>query len=85
MYLYHTGDIWRQFPQLVPGIVEIEGINSNLNSESKLSSWFQLAIDRLEQSSESQLPEIAAWRQAYSKMGLKPSKYRSAAEALLHL
>ncbi len=83
MYLYHTGEIWRQFPQLVPGIIVIEGIDSNLNSEPKLSSWFQLAIDRLKQSTESQLPEIAAWRQAYSKMGLKPSKYRSAAEALL--
>jgi len=83
MYLHHTGEIWRQFPQLVPGIIVIESIDSNLNSEPKLSSWFQLAIDRLDQSSESQLPEIAAWRQAYSKMGLKPSKYRSAAEALL--
>jgi DNA/RNA-binding domain of Phe-tRNA-synthetase-like protein len=29
------------------------------------------------------MPEIAAWRRAYSQMGLKPSKYRSAAEALL--
>jgi DNA/RNA-binding domain of Phe-tRNA-synthetase-like protein len=29
------------------------------------------------------MPEIAAWRRAYSQMGFKPSKYRSAAEALL--
>ncbi len=29
------------------------------------------------------MPEIAAWRKAYSQMGFKPSKYRSAAEALL--
>lgn len=29
------------------------------------------------------MPEIAAWRQAYSQMGLKPTKYRSAGEALL--
>ena len=29
------------------------------------------------------MPEIAAWRKVYSQMGLKPSKYRSAAEALL--
>jgi len=29
------------------------------------------------------MPEISAWRRAYSQMGLKPSKYRSAAEALL--
>ncbi len=29
------------------------------------------------------MPEIAAWRRGYSQMGLKPTKYRSAAEALL--
>ena len=29
------------------------------------------------------MAEIAAWRRAYSQMGLKPTKYRSAAEALL--
>jgi DNA/RNA-binding domain of Phe-tRNA-synthetase-like protein len=28
-------------------------------------------------------PEVAAWRRAYSRMGLKPTQYRSAAEALL--
>ena len=61
MYLYHTEEIWQQFPQLVPGIIVIESIDSNLNSEPKLSSWFHLAIDRLEQDSESRLPEIAAW------------------------
>ena len=73
MHLYYTEEIWKQFPQLVPGIIVIEKVNPNVDPESKLSSWFQLAIDRLEQGPESQWPEIAAWRQAYSKMGLKPS------------
>ena len=41
------------------------------------------ARSRLNRLPESQMPEISAWRQAYSKMGLKPSQYRSAAEALL--
>ena len=29
------------------------------------------------------LPEIAAWRRAFSKMGLKPTQYRCASESLL--
>jgi DNA/RNA-binding domain of Phe-tRNA-synthetase-like protein len=29
------------------------------------------------------LPEIQAWRRTFSRMGLKPTQYRSAAEALL--
>jgi DNA/RNA-binding domain of Phe-tRNA-synthetase-like protein len=37
----------------------------------------------LETSTESELPEIQAWRRAFSRMGLKPTQYRSASEALL--
>ncbi len=29
------------------------------------------------------MPEVAAWRRAYAQMGMKPTKYRSAGEALL--
>ena len=32
---------------------------------------------------EADLPEVQAWRRAFSQMGLKPTQYRSAAEALL--
>ena len=48
-----------------------------------LAPWFERAAERLRERSESEMPEIAAWRRAYSQMGLKPTKYRSAAEALL--
>ncbi|WP_264830499.1 phenylalanine--tRNA ligase beta subunit-related protein, partial [Klebsiella michiganensis] len=33
--------------------------------------------------SEGELPEIQAWRRAFSKMGLKPTQYRCASEQLL--
>jgi DNA/RNA-binding domain of Phe-tRNA-synthetase-like protein len=32
---------------------------------------------------ESDFPEIAAWRRAFSQMGLKPTQYRCASEALM--
>lgn len=83
MYFYHTKEIWQQFPQLVPGLMVVDGINPQADAEARLQPWLQIARERLSQRQESQMPEIAAWRRAYSQMGLKPSKYRSAAEALL--
>ncbi|NUR25085.1 MAG: hypothetical protein HOV83_04430, partial [Catenulispora sp.] len=38
---------------------------------------------RLAGGTESDLPEIKAWRQTFTKMGLKPTQYRCASEALL--
>jgi DNA/RNA-binding domain of Phe-tRNA-synthetase-like protein len=38
---------------------------------------------RLDGRSESELPEIQAWRRAFTRMGLKPTQYRCASEALL--
>jgi DNA/RNA-binding domain of Phe-tRNA-synthetase-like protein len=37
----------------------------------------------LDEISESELPPIQAWRNGYAAMGLKPTQYRCAAEALL--
>ncbi len=83
MYFYHATEIWQQFPQLVPGLIVVDGIHPQVDAEAKIQPWIQLARERLSQGPESQMPEIAAWRRAYTQMGLKPSKYRSAAEALL--
>jgi len=75
--------MWQQFPQLVPVLLVVDGIHPNVDVESRLQPWYQKARERLSQGPESQLPEVAAWRRAYTQMGLKPTKYRSAAEALL--
>lgn len=83
MYFCHTPEIWKEFPGLVPGLMKVDGIHPELDVEANLNPWFLRAQERLGQGPESQMPEISAWRQAYSRMGLKPSKYRSAAEALL--
>ncbi|MBN9153924.1 MULTISPECIES: hypothetical protein [Microbacterium] len=37
---------------------------------------------RLSERPESEFPEIVAWRRAFSQMGLKPTQYRCASEAL---
>ncbi|MEN8172531.1 MAG: phenylalanine--tRNA ligase beta subunit-related protein [Chloroflexota bacterium] len=83
MYFCHAPEIWKNFPQLVPGLMVVDGIHQNVDVEKYLQPRFEQARERLSREKESQMPEIAAWRRAYSQMGFKPSKYRSAAEALL--
>ncbi|MCG3208971.1 MAG: hypothetical protein FOGNACKC_02584 [Anaerolineae bacterium] len=83
MHFSHSTQIWEQFPQLVPGLLVVHHINPNVAVEARLAPFFQRARQRLSQQTESEMPEVAAWRRAYSQMGLKPTKYRSASEALL--
>jgi DNA/RNA-binding domain of Phe-tRNA-synthetase-like protein len=83
MYFTHSMELWQQFPQLVPGLLVAGGIGPEVDMTARLEPWFERARQRLSGKSESQLPEVAAWRRVYAEMGLKPTQYRSAAEALL--
>jgi DNA/RNA-binding domain of Phe-tRNA-synthetase-like protein len=83
MHFCHSPKIREQFPQIVSGVLTFDGIHPNVDAAAYLEPWYEQARRRLRQEQESQMPEIIAWRKAYSKMGLKPTKYRSAAEALL--
>lgn len=83
MFFCHSAQIWQEFPQLVPGLLVVENVLPQAEAESLLKPYYQRARERLSQGAESQLAEVAAWRRAYSQMGLKPTQYRSAAEALL--
>jgi DNA/RNA-binding domain of Phe-tRNA-synthetase-like protein len=87
MQFQHSADIWRDFPALVPGVLYAEGITS-ITSTAGVSP----AADRLAAiakarlaavTTESELPEIQAWRRAFAAMGLKPTQYRCASESLL--
>ncbi|MDM8526675.1 phenylalanine--tRNA ligase beta subunit-related protein [Anaerolineales bacterium HSG24] len=82
MYFQHSPQIWEQFPQLSAGVLILSGIHPNVTVE--LEPYFQQARDRLQQyGAEAKMPSISAWRRTYRQMGFKPTKYRSAAEALL--
>jgi DNA/RNA-binding domain of Phe-tRNA-synthetase-like protein len=83
MHFAHSPAIWREFPELVPGVLVVEGIRPDVEVEALLAGWHVRARERLRDQSESELAEVAAWRRAYARMGLKPTQYRSAAEALL--
>jgi DNA/RNA-binding domain of Phe-tRNA-synthetase-like protein len=85
MYFQHSGEIWRDFPKLVPGIVFAEGITPDVSVSCRTAKFIAVARSRLAQVPEGELPEIAAWRRAFSKMGLKPTQYRCASESLRRL
>jgi DNA/RNA-binding domain of Phe-tRNA-synthetase-like protein len=84
MHFQHSGDIWRDFPMLVPGVLYAEGITSDVPDGSRADRFASLAKARLAAvSAEGELPEIQAWRRTFAKMGLKPTQYRCASESLL--
>lgn len=83
MYFRHAADIWQEFPQLVAGLLIVDKIQPNVDVEPHLPPYYNRARARLAQGPESSLPEVSAWRRVYSQMGLKPTQYRSAGEALL--
>jgi DNA/RNA-binding domain of Phe-tRNA-synthetase-like protein len=83
VYFQHSGEIWRDFPELVPGVLYAEGITADARAGARTEDFLATAKSRLAERPEGELPEIQAWRRAFSRMGLKPTQYRCAAESLL--
>jgi DNA/RNA-binding domain of Phe-tRNA-synthetase-like protein len=87
VFFQHSSDIWRAFPELVPGVLYAEGITAAVGPgaapEARIAAHAERAAARLAGASEGELPEIQAWRRAFTRMGLKPTQYRCASEALL--
>jgi len=83
MNFAHSGEIWRDFPQLVPGVLFAEGITAGVAAGSRAAMFTAVAQSRLAKAPEGELPEIQAWRRAFATMGLKPTQYRCASESLL--
>src|ERR1700689_4497701 len=83
MHFQHSGDIWRDFPALVPGVLHATGITSDVSAAESAERFCAIARSRLAGGPEGELPEIQAWRGAFARMGLKPTQYRCAAESLL--
>lgn len=83
MHILHADDIWTEFPELVAGVLSVRGINATPTVAALVGRFDEIARARLAAGSEGEMPEIKAWRRTFSKMGLKPTQYRCAAESLL--
>jgi DNA/RNA-binding domain of Phe-tRNA-synthetase-like protein len=68
---------------LVAGVVFATGLTAGAKVDEAVARLTAVAGTRLATGSEAELPEIQAWRRAFARMGLKPTQYRCAAEALL--
>lgn len=83
MYFRHSEDIWNEFPELAAGALQTKGIRKDVAVEKHVAHFEAMARARLSECTESEFPEIQAWRRGFARMGLKPTQYRSAPEALL--
>lgn len=85
MYFYHSDDVWRSFPELSALVFTLRGVRRLATGDVSASIDQILAgvAARQAETPDADRPAIRAWRQAYATMGLKPTQYRCAAEALL--
>jgi DNA/RNA-binding domain of Phe-tRNA-synthetase-like protein len=83
MYFQHSHTIWEAFPTLAAGLLALDDVSPAMQLAGRGAPYVERAQARLAGATESELAEIQAWRRAFSQMGLKPTQYRSAAEALL--
>lgn len=60
-----------------------EGITPDVDIEAAVTRLTSEAVERWQGRPEGELDEIRAWRRTFTAMGLKPTQYRNASEALL--
>ena len=83
MYFNHSDTVWDRFPRLTALVLVLQGVKAAELKAGSLDETFTRVASLLERGPESELPSIQAWRQAYTQMGMKPTQYRCAVEALL--
>lgn len=82
---YHP-DLLQRYPGLCGGVI-LGGEMHNQPTPPELLAAFQAeqraVLRRIGETPLSEIPALAAWRSAFRGFGVEPTKYRSAAEALL--
>ena len=85
-FSYHPAVV-AKFPGICAGVVVAHGLQCSDAQWSHLADVLkreqESVLRRLGDKPLADLPSIAAWRRAFASLGVKPTKYRNAAEALL--
>ena len=84
-FRYDQGII-ENYPDLVAGVIVARGLTSGkspMDLRERYLNEQAAAKARIGATPLSELPSLSAWRRAISAFGVSPTKYRSAAEALL--
>jgi DNA/RNA-binding domain of Phe-tRNA-synthetase-like protein len=82
----YSEQITRDFPLIRGGVVHITGLSNGPTPPSLLDHYAReqtLVREAIGDRPLSEIPSLSAWRRAFSSFGVKPTQYRSAAEALL--
>jgi DNA/RNA-binding domain of Phe-tRNA-synthetase-like protein len=82
IFSYHSA-IGQTHSKLFTGLVLLRNVPADLDFTDAIMRLQGDALRRLADSPEADVPAIRAWRAAFSTMGLKPTQYRCASEALL--
>ena len=75
-----------RFPSVVGGVVHAQCVTNGTSPPDLARAFAEeqgRVVEQLGDRPLSELPGLAAWRRAFSAFGVEPTKYRSAAEALL--
>lgn len=83
MRFRHADAIWSDHPGLAAGVLYATGADAVAGTGPRVAAFTARAAARLAHATESQFPEVLAWRRVFSRMGLKPTRYRCASESLL--
>lgn len=79
----YSAPVKHQFEELSSLAMLFDGIGADADVSRPVQMFTGVARERLAEGAEGEFPEIQAWRRTFAKMGLKPTQYRCAAEALL--
>jgi DNA/RNA-binding domain of Phe-tRNA-synthetase-like protein len=75
-----------RYPEIRTGIIHATGLANGPSPQGLLDEYGaeqRAASGRLEATAIADMPQIAAWRRAFTWFGAKPTQHRNAAEALL--
>ena len=85
VFQYHA-DVLERYPTIRGGIILAKNLHNGI-TPSDLATSYQAEQEavktRIGETPLAEVETLAAWRRAFSAFGVKPTQYRSAAEALL--
>lgn len=74
------------FPTIRAGAIHVVDLTNGPTPDDVIAQFEaeqRATIEQIGQTPLAELPSLAAWRRAFSRFGVSPTQYRSAAEALL--
>ncbi len=85
MFAYDDA-VAERYPTIRAGVIHATGLANGPSPPELLDEYRaeqQAASEMLKATAMADLPQVAAWRRAFTRFGAKPTQHRNAAEALL--